>query len=327
MRFPFLSLFLASVCLPVLPQAGQGKPITEIFADFHYFTRGDSGCNNGFGLNRALLGYMYQPVGSISATVIMNIGSPEDLSAGSRERRYAHFREVSITWTNEKLSMAFGMTKTRSLIYQQQFYGKRYVADNFEAINGYSTVADLGLCADYTINKTFKVDFTLMNGEGYNNLHVDNSLKASAGINITPSEKAHLRFYMDVDRPSGVWQKLFIGFAGYKGDVVMIGGEAAYKTNVDRSYGHDSWGLSATGSVKTSPKTELFGRYDYTTSNIKDVENLYWSYLNNRQFAVFGLQYTFNEFARLALNYQGKYPEDKGIAATDAIFINAHFRF
>lgn len=328
MRFSIISLAFAVICLPSMSQVeGQSKPITEIFTDFHYFTRGDTGNNNGFSLNRAFLGYSYQPGGNITATVIVNVGSPEDLSAGSKERRYAHFREASVTWANEKLSVAFGMTKTRSLIYQQQFYGKRYVADNFEAINGYSTVSDLGLCVDYIVNDVVKIDFTLMNGEGYNNLHLDNSLKVSAGLNITPSEKTCLRFYTDVDRPSGIWQQLFIGFAGFRSDAVTIGGEAAYKTNPDKIQGHDSWGFSATGSVKTSPRTEIFGRYDYTASNSESPDDMPWNYLTDRQFAVFGLQYTFNEFARLALNYQGNYPNYKGLAETDAIFLNAHFRF
>lgn len=328
MRFPFISLFLVIICLPAIPQsAGQGKPITEIFTDFHYFMRGDTGNNNGFSLNRAFLGYNYQPAGNITATVIVNVSSPEDLSSGSKERRYAHFREASLTWTNERLSVSLGMTKTRSLIYQQQFYGKRYVADNFEAINGYSTVSDMGLGADYIINDLIKIDFTLMNGEGYNNLHIDNSLKTSVGLNITPSDKALFRIYTDIDRPSGMWQQLFIGFAGFKSNAVMIGGEAAYKTNHDKLQGHDSWGVSATGSVKISSKTELFGRYDYTASNSEDSEDFLWNYLYDRQFVVFGLEYTFNEYVRLALNYQGNYPDHNHLAQTDAIFLNAHFRF
>lgn len=328
MKFFIVSLFLVHICVSATSQSeGQGKPITEIFSDFHYYMRGDSGENNGFSLNRAFLGYNYQPTGNITATVIVNVGSPEDLSAGSKERRYAHFREASITWTGEKLTIAFGMTKTRSLIYQQQFYGKRYVADNFEAINGYSTVADLGVSADYIINDIFKIDFSLMNGEGYNNLHIDNSLKSSLGFNITPSDKVLLRFYTDVDRPSGLWQQLFIAFAGYGNDAINIGGEVAYKTNFDNLYGHDSWGFSSTGSIKMSPKTEVFGRYDFTVcKSVKGTEHA-WESSDDRQFAILGVQYTFNEYVRIALNYKGNYPYHTSLTESDAIFLNAHFRF
>lgn len=306
----------------------QGKPTTEIFADYHYFNTKDTSLStrSGFGLNRAFLGYIYQPDGNFTATVIVNVGTPSELPAGSKERRYAHFREASIAWTNEKLTLSFGMTTTRSLIFQQKFYGKRYIADNFEAINGFSTVADLGFSADYIINDVLKVDVTLMNGEGYSNLHVDNSMKTSLGLNIKPIEHGVIRLYADFDHPAGIWQQLFIGFLGYKNEKVMIGGEVAYKINPDKVEGHDSWGYSATGSLKTSEKTEIFGRYDFCESN-KLTEDRSWNYKSDRQFFVAGFQYTFNEYFRMALDYQGTHPLYNIVPTVNGIFLNVHFRF
>lgn len=323
-----LLLSIAIFAYITINAQSQGRPTTEIFADYHYYSTKDTSLatRSGFGLNRAFLGYIYQPNGNITATVILNVGSPSEVAADSKERRYAHFREAHITWTGEKLTMSFGMTPTRSLLFQQKFYGKRYVADNFEALNGYSTVADLGFSADYIFNDVFKVDLTLMNGEGYNNLHVDNSIKSSVGLSITPIEKGLIRLYADFDHPAGVWQQLYIGFLGFKTENVMIGGEVAYKTNPDKVEGHNSWGCSATGSVKTSEKTELFGRYDYTVSN-RVTEETTWNYESDRQFFVAGLQYTFNEYFRMALDYQGTYPLNDLMLSADGIFLNAHFKF
>lgn len=323
-----LLLLTAIFACIALKAQSQGRPTTEIFADYHYYSTKDtsSSTRSGFGLNRAFLGYIYQPAGNITATVLLNIGSPSELSADEKERRYAHFREASITWTGQKLTMSFGMTPTRSLLFQQKFYGKRYIADNFEAINGFSTVADLGFSADYIINDVFKVDFTFMNGEGYNKMHIDNSIKSSVGLNIVPIKKGLIRLYADFDHPAGVWQQLYIGFLGYKTEKYMIGGEVAYKTNPDKVEGHNSWGWSATGSVKTSEKTEVFGRYDYTASN-KVNEELPWNYESDRQFFVAGFQYTFNDFFRIALDYQGTYPLSDILWSADGVFLNAHFKF
>lgn len=323
-----LLLITAIFAFIALHAQPQGKPTTEIFADYHYYNTKDTSLStrSGFGLNRAFLGYIYQPDRNITATIIVNVGTPSELPAGSKERRYAYFREASVAWSNERLSLSFGMTTTRSLIFQQKFYGKRYVADNFEAINGFSTVADLGFSADYIINDVFKIDLTLMNGEGYSNLHIDNSIKTSLGLNITPVEKGVIRLYADFDHPAGVWQQLYIGFIGYKTDKVMIGGEMAYKTNPDKIEGKDSWGISATGSVKTSEKTEIFGRYDYCESN-KLSEVTSWSYKSDRQFIVAGFQYMYNEYLRMALDYQGTYPLSKNMPHADGIFLNVHFRF
>ncbi|HEX2968997.1 MAG TPA: hypothetical protein VHO46_07805 [Bacteroidales bacterium] len=319
---------VTTVVLILLSYKANSQAITEVFADFHYYINDTlHSDNNGFGLTRAYLGYNYHPEGEFSGTLILNVCSPSDLAEGSKERRYAYFREASVTWTKDDLSMSFGMTTTRSLSFQQKFYGKRYVADNFEAINGYSTVADLGFTADYVINDFLKVDFTFMNGEGYNNLHIDNSIKSSFGVNIIPFEKGIMRLYADFDRPGGTWQQLYIGFIGYKSDLIMIGGEAAFKTNIDGTDSHDSWGFSSTGSIRVADKTEIFGRYDYTISNEISGESLPWNYMKDRQFFIAGAQYTFNDNFKLALDYQGNYPISGRVPPTRSVFLNTFFKF
>lgn len=325
-RILFLSLFIC-IFLHARSQS-QGKPMAEIFGDFHSYGKSDTTMTSrtGFGLTRAYMGYTYMTPDNFSASIIINIASPSDLAAGSKERRYAFFREASVSWTNEKLTLSGGMTTTRALIFQQRFYNKRYLSDNFLAYNGYNTIADLGFTADYVINDILKVDFSLMNGEGYNNLHVDNSIRSGFGINIIPVKNGVVRLYADFDRPQGVWQQLYIGFLGYKTESLMIGGEAVYKTNHDLIQGHDSWGFTVTGSIKTSEKTEVFSRYDYNNSNTISEINLPWNYEVDRKFFVAGLQYTVNQYFRMAIDYQGSFPNYYGIPERNAIFINAHFK-
>jgi hypothetical protein len=303
-----------------------GKPITEIFTDFHYIP-GDTSRTTGFGINRAYLGYNFLPQGNFSGTVILNIGNPSELSENEKHRRYAFFREASLSWKKDNLSVSFGITSTRSTIFQQMFLGKRYIADNFESINGYTIVADLGIAVDYKINDIIKVDFCLLNGEGYSELQMNDGLKTSFGINITPFEKGVIRLYGDFNRLPEMWQNTAICFIGYKDEGLTFGAEAAYKTKLDRVTGHDAWGFSATCAKSILRNTEVFARYDYTTSMTDPGEVLNWNYRMDGQFGVFGFQYTFNSYAQIAVDYQGTIPYNPSCANSNAIFVNAHFKF
>lgn len=98
----------------------SGKPIAEIYTDFH-LNLNDTAKTTGFGLNRAYLGYNFLPAGNFSGSIIVNIGSPDDLPEGAIHRRYAYFREASLSWTNEKINVSFGITGTRIQNYQQKF--------------------------------------------------------------------------------------------------------------------------------------------------------------------------------------------------------------
>jgi hypothetical protein len=304
----------------------SGKPIAEIFTDFH-INSGDTAKHTGFDLNRAYLGYQFFPGGNLSAKIIINAGSPDDLSAGSKSRRYAFFREASLAWSNDKLTVTMGMTGTRIFEFQQKFWGKRYIANTYQSINGYGVVADLGVAVDYQINKTFKADLTLMNGEGYSNLQADDNLKASLGMTITPSEKIAIRIYGDIQKQEGLWQPLAVGFIGFKNDLLNIGGEISYKSNIDLNKGHHVWGISATGGINLTEKIEVFGRYDYSSSVILRGELRPWNYLTDGSFGIAGVQYAFSPDIKLALDYQGTFPYAASRMVTDLIYLNALFRF
>jgi len=304
----------------------QGKPITEIFTDFHYNIN-DTSKTTGFGINRAYLGYNYHPEGKYSATLIVNVGTPEDLSSGALARRYAYFREASIAYTGNNLTVNFGIAGTRIFDFQQKFWSKRYIGTEYQAIYGYGSVADLGLVIDYRINDLLKVDFSLMNGKGYTNIQFDNSLKTSAGITITTHNRISIRFYGDIMKPYGITQATFIGFAGFKNNYISIGAEASYKSNLDLNTGHDGWGVSGTGAVNILKNTEIFLRYDYATSVVPQGSTVNWNNMLDGSFMISGVQYTFSPNLRIALNYKGNYPYSTVRQNTDAIYLNAHFKF
>lgn len=324
--FSFLAV-LFIFCQASLSQTAQftGKPIGEIYADFHYSIN-DSSRSTGFAINRAHLGYRFEPGGKFTSTIIVNIGIPESLTPGASQRRSAIIREASVTYTEGKLKLSFGMVNTRIFDFQQQFWGKRYLGPEYQYLYGYGSVADVGIVADYKLTDIIKLDFSLLNGEGYSNIQLDNSLRTAFGITAVTPRRLYFKIYSDFMKPEKVLQSAFICFAGIKRDFFKIGGEASFKTNADKTADHNVWGLAATGGIYVSEKTELFARYDYFTSYTEGENTGNWNQYDGR-IAIYGVQYTFTPTLRIALNYQGYYPENKTMPRHDMVYMNAHFNF
>ena len=303
----------------------QGKPVAEIFTDFHY-SIDDTAKTTGFGMSRAYLGYKYTPEGNFSALIMINIGTPEDLADGSVPKRYGYFREASIAYNKDKLTVNFGMVSTRYEDFQQGFWGKRYLGPEYQAAYGYGSVADLGVVVDYQLSDLVKFDFSLLNGKGYTKVQVDNSLKTAIGLNLSTSNNIFIRLYGDLMRTQDVLQITLIGFAGIKNSSFSIGVEGSHKTNLDLMKGHDVWGLSSTGSIFLNKKTEIFARYDYAASVKVPDEVLQWDYLKDATYFIGGIQRNLNDYLQIALNYRRTNPYSPGQKSTNAIYVNAHFK-
>ena len=327
-KFLLTILLPSLLCLTVKSQTvvNQGKPIAEIFSDFHYSIN-DTSKTTGFGITRAHIGYTYTPGGDFSAEIMINIGTPEDLPEGAVPKRYGFFREAAIIYKKNKLTLNFGMVNTRYADFQQGFWGKRYLGPEYQAAYPYGSVADLGVVADYRFNEIVKVDLSVLNGKGYTNIQTDNSLKTAFGMLISTPNNIFIRLYGDIMRPQGVTQVTMIGFAGLKTDLFSFGGEASYKTNLDLVKGDDVWGLSATGSIYLGSKSEIFARYDHAASIVCKGETLQWDCLKDGTYFIGGFQYTFNQFLQAALNFRRTNPYNPGQKSTDMIYLNVHFKF
>jgi hypothetical protein len=321
-----LIFFLAIPNLYSQTTEPSGKVFTEIFTNFHYNIK-DSLGTTGFGIERAFLGYTYVAGNNFSATVILNAGSPDDVADGSEPRRYVHLREAFINYTKDKLSVNLGISKTLMADYQQRFHGKRYISDTYQTLNDVGYVSDLGLAAIYRFSEVISADLTVMNGKGYSNLQSDNNLKSSLGLYITPSNTLVFRLFGDIMKKDRLWQSTILGFAGFKNERLSIGAEVLYKNNFDIVGRYDLWGYSGTGSFSLSEKTEIFMRYDHTTSTKSDDSNLPWNILRDTDFLIAGLQYTFNTNVKIAFNYQGTTPASPEVQNTSALFMNALFKF
>ena len=237
-----LVVIIILACSVIYSQSpvSQGKPIAEIFTDFHC-NLNDSTGTTGFGLNRAYLGYLFQPAGNFSGSLIVNIGNPDDLPAGAVHRRYAYFREASISYLKNKLNITMGITGTRLFDFQQKFWGKRYIANTYQSINGYGYVADLGVALNYKFNDSWAGDVTIMNGEGYSDIQMDNGVRTSLGLIFTPVKQVAVRIYGDIESVNNRLRYTLVSFLGFKNDILTIGAEFSYKTKLDMINNHNSW--------------------------------------------------------------------------------------
>jgi hypothetical protein len=322
-----LVIFSALIKLFAQDDIPKGRPVLEIFTDFHYELGKDTSKSNGFSLNRAYFGYNYTLDKNFVTSVILDIGSPLDLGTGSKSRRYAHFREASVGYVGEKFTLTMGITGTRIFSYQQKFWGKRYIANTYQSINGYGFVADLGVVADYKINDWLQTDVTLMNGKGYSSIQLDKTLKASIGFTITPTSRISVRLFSDLMKNMGLWQSTMVAFVGFRNDLFFIGGEGSFKSNLDLKDGHHAWGLSSTGGINVAKNTELFARCDFITSVVPDGEPIEWNYQRDGIFAVGGVQYTINKYIKAAIDYQSFFPYDEAQSITDYMYLNVLVKF
>jgi hypothetical protein len=319
--------------LMLITQAGysqsivqSGKPIAEIFTDFH-LNLNDTAGHTGFSLNRAYFGYQFMPDSKFTGKIVLNVGSPEDLAPGSAPHRYSFFRDASLSWSDGKLSITGGITSTKMFVFQQTFWGKRYVANTYQSIHGYGMVADLGLVVEYKFNDIITADYTLMNGEGYSDIQLDNSLKNSLGMTITPNNNLAIRLYTDIIRQNGIWQQLVIAFIGFKNDRLTLGGEMSYKSNTDLIKGHHQYGVSTTGGVNLTKKAEFFMRYDYAASVTMPGETRPWNNLNDGSLLIGGIQFTLSPNVKIAFDYQGNFPYDVTSGKKGLLYVNALFKF
>jgi len=317
----FLPLMLQSQELQL-----KGKPIVELFTDLHLNLNKDTLNTTGFGLTRAYFGYDFTLDENFSTTLIIDIGNPLDLALGSKSRRYAHFREASVRYTGEKLTLSAGISGTSIFSFQQKFWSKRYVANTYQSINGYGYVADLGLFADYKFNDKVSADASLTNGEGYSTLQLDNSLKASLGLTLKPRKWLAIRLYSDLMKKEEVFQNTLVGFVGLRSELFYIGAEGSFKSNLDLTEGHNGWGFSSTGGINITQKTEIFARFDYSSSSIMPEESQGWNYERDGSFIVTGLQHTFNKYFRAAIDYQSYFPIDNNRSISHFIFLNLHVK-
>ncbi len=303
----------------------RGEPIGVVFADFY------TGINQGnnpsaFEVTRAYLGYRFDLNEHFSTKIQLDIGSPEDVSQYSLLRRFAYFKDAYLQYQKGKLTARFGIIPLQQFKLQERIWGHRYIYKSLMDEHGLGSSADLGASLNFDAFRFLKLDFTLMNGEGYTNLQADYSYKAGLGATITPWKGLILRWYADMIEKR---ERLLtiVNFIGYRFDEKLLAGiEYDLKYNAGFEKDHNREAFSAYLTYNINEQWQVFGRYDKVISNVIPYDDNPWNLNKDGSAMIAGVQYQPIEKVKLALNYQDWVPYAANVENTAFIFLNLEFR-
>ena len=314
-----------------------GKAVIKVFSNFHADLSDNDFNNTAFEIRRAYLGYNHNFNDKLSGQVIFDVGLNSDLG------RYGAFLKIaSLSWKPiKKMKINGGMVSTKMFKVQERFWGYRYLYKTFPDEYKFGPSADLGISVDYKFNKYISADFSVINGEGYKNVVLNNGdFKQAIGVTLAPLKGIQLRFYYDIMNNNDTSktenqraiQNTFISFIGYKyKDKFRIAAEYNYQKQHENMKAEDLFGYSFYATYVFSGKIELFGRVDIINSNKLEDEVENWNYKKDGTGFLFGLQYKPIKEVKLALNYRNwqfeKPNEDEPIIPKSFVYVSLEFMF
>jgi len=266
-----------------------GQAFGKIFTNFHAgLTEADR--SSAFEVRRAYFGYNKQLNNYFSAEVKLDIGSHEDLPDNSGIRRYAYFKTAGFFYRTDRAFFKFGIFDIDLFKIQEDYWGHRYILRSMMDIHEFGDKADLGASFHYMILDFLSADITVMNGEGYRNLQMDNAFKTGIGLSVYPQKNLLIRFFTDYTEKQEK-QLTLASFLAYRTKQFTLGFEYNYKINKDFMLNYDQTGLSGYISYQLNDKIELFGRYDKLASNSLQEGDDPWNIVSDGSAFITGFQY------------------------------------
>jgi len=299
----------------------SGKGFATIYANFHRGITGTATDEAAFELERGYLGYEYWISPGYYARINVDVGSPDDLSAYSKLRRYAYFKNAYIRYSKNNFSAEFGLIGLKQFSLQEQIWERRYLKKTLADEYKLGSSADLGAMACYRFNNTFSADFTMMNGEGYSSLQMDDIFKYGLGVTAAISKQLTARAYYDFTYDRKL-QSTLHAFASLNLDKLNLSGEYILRLNDSFNEGHSIYAASVFGKYNLSPKYQLFLRFDRITSNIPANETVPWNLASDGSAIIGGLQFAPVKNIKFALNYQDWYPWAANMEGKSYIYLN-----
>lgn len=285
---------------------GQGEG--RIFANFHKGISPASSDEAAFELVRAYLGYRHILSPEISARITLDIGSPDDISPYSRLRRYAYFKYAYVQYMKNDLTFQFGLIGTLQFDLQEQLWERRYLKKAFADEFKLGPSADLGALIEYRFSDIFQADLTMMNGEGYTRLQMDDVFKYAIGATLSYPGSLISRIYVDFMRgPSDQVTYTWVSSYTHQKNLNLTF-EYNYQQNTNLLGNHDLFGYSMYGKYNITPVYQLFARYDILRSNIPPGRTNPWHLADDGSMLIGGIQYSPLKSLKVALNYQDWVP-------------------
>ena len=300
----------------------SGKPFAVIYANFHQGITEASSSESAFELVRGYIGYEYTFSPNFYAKINLDIGSPEDLSEYAKARRYAYFKNAFLRYKQDRLEVEFGLIGLREYKLMEQVWERRYMMKTLADEYSIGSSADLGMNLNYEISKFWDVDFTIMNGEGYNNVQTDGIFKYAIGSTFKLPKNLTTRLYYDFTSDD-VMQSTYHGFISYDfNGKANIAGEALYRTNEKWKENQDRYGYSVYGKYNINSKYQVFARFDRMASNKLEGENSPWNLASDGSALVAGIQFQPIKNIKVALNYHDWVPYASNGATKSFIYLD-----
>jgi hypothetical protein len=313
-------------CSPVISQENEfnpsGNPFATIFANFHRGIYGSSNDDAAFELSRGYIGYEYNFSPKFYSKINLDIGSPNDLSPYSALRRYAYFKNAFLRYSEKNFVVDFGLINLRQFGLQEQIWERRYLMKCFADEYRLGSSADLGMSVEYKFNEMLTADFTVMNGEGYNNIQTDGIFKYGLGSTIVFLRNLTTRAYFDFSHDNITESSLTVFCSFDHNKKWNLAGEVIFKNNFDWKKDHNLYGVSFFGKYNITSKYQLFARYDWLGSNILDGEETPWHLVDDGTALVGGLQYTPIKNIKVALNYHDWCPWAANLKGDGFVYLN-----
>ena len=320
-----ISIFCTAQQADSLKHSITGEPILRVFANFH-MQMGDEG-NSAFEVERAYIGYRADIHRDFEIKINLDIGSPDDISEYSRIRRYAYFKNAALKYSRKWFSTSFGLIDMIHFKQQEETWGHRYIERSFADRYRFGPSADLGWNFIARPMERLSIDLTVSNGEGYNNLQRDNTLKLGLGTTLKLFNGLIIRLYGDIMEKSVV-ESTLAGFIGYHyKDLLRLGADYNLKFNDSYVTGHERYGYSLYGSWNFWKDMQVFARYDWVGSNMTGDDGSPWNLDDDGSSVLAGVQYQPVNQIRIALSYRDWYPYAANLNNETYFYLNLEYRY
>ena len=285
-----------------------GTSFAVIYANFHQGITEASSEESAFELVRGYIGYEYTLSPNFYARINLDIGSPEDLSEYAKARRYAYFKNAFLRYKQNRFEAEFGLISLREYKLMEQVWERRYMMKTLADEYSIGASADLGLNLHYKFTDFWDADFTIMNGEGYNNVQTDGIFKYAIGTTFKLPKNLTTRFYYDFTSDE-ILQSTYHFFASYDfNGKANFAGEALYRTNEKWKEEYNRYGFSVYAKYNILEQYQLFARFDKMASNKPEGGDMPWNLDSDGTALVAGIQYQPIKKIKVALDYHDWVP-------------------
>ncbi len=304
----------------------NGSAFATIYANFHQKISSQTEEGSAFELERAYIGYEYNLSPEFYAKVNVDIGSPNDLSEYSKLRRYAYFKNAYLRYSKSKFVIEFGLIGMKQFKLQEKIWERRYLMKSLADEYKLGSSADLGININYTFNDYLDVDFTISNGEGYNNIQTDDFYKYGLGLTYTQPKNLTSKVFFDVTEKD-LSQSTLLLFSSYDyNNKFNLSAEYINRLNNDGNTDENINAYSIFCKYNITDQYQFFSRFDKVESNILEGDIQPWNLSNDGSALVVGIQYAPIDKIKIALNYHDWYPSASNQSNDMLVYLNLEIK-